>query len=65
MLHSSEFMPGGSPSFPTAEAIEKLYRDMEKLFAAAAPFFRGATLTEYAAALEKCGPRGESAKGSE
>ena len=63
MLHSSEFMPGGSPTFATAEAIENLYRDLEKLFAAAAPFFRGATLGEYAATLpakQKLEPDGQS-----
>ena len=51
MLHSSEFMPGGSPTFTTAEDIEELYRDMEKLFSAAARYFSGATLTEYSSRL--------------
>jgi hypothetical protein len=46
MLHSSEFMPNGSPTFRTSESIEALYGDLEQLFAAAAAF-RGATLTEF------------------
>jgi hypothetical protein len=32
MLHSSELMPGGSPTFKTLEDVEKLYADMESLF---------------------------------
>ncbi|NIG98572.1 MAG: deacetylase [Serratia symbiotica] len=32
MLHSSEFMPGGSPTFKTEQDIEGLYRDLEQLF---------------------------------
>jgi hypothetical protein len=49
MLHSSEFMPGGSPTFRTAESIERLYRDLETLFARAAALgFRGRTLTGFA-----------------
>jgi hypothetical protein len=47
MLHSSEFMPGGSPTFPTDDSIERLYGDLRKLFAAAANNFRGATLSEF------------------
>jgi hypothetical protein len=47
MLHSSELMPGGSPSFPGDAEIEKLYENLDVLFAAAATGFRGATLSEY------------------
>jgi hypothetical protein len=47
MLHSSEFMPGGSPTFPTKESIESLYDDMEAVFSAAARDFEGLTLKEY------------------
>jgi hypothetical protein len=47
MLHSSEFMAGGSPTFRTKESIERLYRDMEHLFSRAARSFRGATLSEF------------------
>ena len=32
MLHSSELMPGGSPTFQTKESIELLYQDIECLF---------------------------------
>ena len=49
-LHSSELMPGGSPTFGTEQSIERLYRDLERLFAAAAEYgFRGATLAEFRA----------------
>jgi len=47
MLHSSEFMPGGSPTFPTDESIENLYRHLEVLFQRAATNFVGATLSEF------------------
>ena len=47
MLHSSEFMPGGSPTFPTEASIERLYRDLKELFGAAARSFVGATLAEF------------------
>lgn len=48
MLHSSEFMPGGSPTFNTATKIETLYVHLEKLFASAVEGFSGGTLSEYA-----------------
>ena len=47
MLHSSELMPGCSPTFPTAEHIEKLYADLESLFKYATTRYEGATLAEY------------------
>lgn len=47
MLHSSELMPGGSPTFRSAASIEKLYEDLEALFEAAAGHFRGAALCEF------------------
>ncbi|MCL2310020.1 MAG: deacetylase [Proteobacteria bacterium] len=47
MLHSSEFMPGGSPTFQTAAHIEKLYADLETLFSWLATRCQGATLEEY------------------
>ncbi len=50
MLHSSELMPGASPSFPTEQDIENLYRDLDALFAAAGAF-EGATLREHHARL--------------
>lgn len=46
-LHSSELMPGGSPTFRTTESIENLYRDLEQLFSRAAASFVGATLSEF------------------
>ena len=48
MLHSSEFMPKGSPTFPTEESIEKLYCDLEVLFKMASTKYVGVTLSEYA-----------------
>ncbi len=51
ILHSSEFMPGGSPVLPTAASIERLYAHLEILFTAIAAHFRGATLSEYAAGV--------------
>jgi hypothetical protein len=47
-LHSSEFMPGGSPTFRSPASIESLYRDMEALFSDIAAHFRGSGLTDYA-----------------
>jgi len=50
MLHSSEFMPGGSPAFPDDAAIEQLYDDLEAVFSSAASCFQGATLSDFRAA---------------
>lgn len=50
MIHSSEFMPGGSPNFPTASAVDRLFDDMEALFETATRLCRPATLTEFALA---------------
>jgi len=47
MLHSSEFMPEGSPIFPDAYSIDKLYNDIEALFEAASNQYVGMTLAEY------------------
>ena len=33
MIHSSELMPGGSPTFRTVEKIDKLYKQLDVLFA--------------------------------
>ncbi len=49
ILHSSEFMPGGSPVFASEAQIERLYEHLEVLFAATAGRFTGMTLQEYAA----------------
>lgn len=48
MLHSSEFMPGGSPTFETEEDIERLYGELDELFSEISRLFDGATLSEYA-----------------
>lgn len=48
MLHSSEFMPGGSPTFVTKSQIEKLYDDLEELFSEVAQHFEGMTLSGFA-----------------
>jgi hypothetical protein len=47
MLHSSELMPGGSPTFVTAPDVERLYRDLKKLFEFICGTFTAATLKEY------------------
>ncbi|MBI6548048.1 polysaccharide deacetylase family protein [Xenorhabdus lircayensis] len=47
MLHSSEFMPGGSPTFKNEGQIEQLYQDLEGLFEFLKPLVRGMTLAEY------------------
>ncbi|PHM72726.1 polysaccharide deacetylase family protein [Xenorhabdus kozodoii] len=47
MLHSSEFMPGGSPTFKDEEQIELLYQDLEELFNFLKPLVQGMTLVEY------------------
>jgi hypothetical protein len=47
MLHSSELMPGGSPTFRDEKAIDRLYGDLRALFALAAKTCRPATLTEF------------------
>ncbi|WP_130832720.1 polysaccharide deacetylase family protein [[Erwinia] mediterraneensis] len=47
MLHSSEFMPDGSPTFKNESDIERLYEDLEQLFSWLAPRFKGQTLAEF------------------
>ncbi len=47
MLHSSEFMPDGSPTFKNESDIERLYEDLEALFEWLSPRFTGKTLAEY------------------
>ena len=51
-IHSSELMPGGSPSFSTEAEVERLFDRLEALFEAAAQHrLRAATLAEYRAAF--------------
>lgn len=47
MIHSSELMKKGSPNFETEEAIEKLYGDMDALFAYATKSYEGASVKDY------------------
>jgi hypothetical protein len=47
MLHSSELMPGGSPTFQTQRDIEALYDDLEALLGEATGAFYGQTLSEF------------------
>lgn len=48
MLHSSEMMPGGSPSFPDKKSIEEMYNCVEKLFAyAKQKGYLGYRLSDY------------------
>jgi hypothetical protein len=47
MLHSSELMPGGSPTFKTIKSIECLYRDLEIIFNKIAENFKGITIKDY------------------
>jgi peptidoglycan/xylan/chitin deacetylase (PgdA/CDA1 family) len=55
MLHSSELMPGGSPTCPQAEDVEALYRDLDAFFAVAARACRGRTLTEVSREARESG----------
>lgn len=47
MLHSSELMPGGSPTFKDAEAVEVLYVKLQVLFDVIKDSYEGCTLEEY------------------
>ena len=47
MLHSSEFMPDGSPTFKNEADIEQLYQHLDALFAWLQPQTQGMTLAEY------------------
>ena len=47
MIHSSELMPGGSPTFKDAKSIEQLYKDLEVLFRNIARDYKGITLRDY------------------
>jgi hypothetical protein len=52
MLHSSEFMPGGSPNFKTGESIENLFGDIECIFEMLkTKSFVGVGLTDYSKAV--------------
>lgn len=47
MLHSSELMPGGSPSFQSVPDIDRLYAHLELLFEDLSTWCRGMTLGEF------------------
>lgn len=47
MIHSSELMPGGSPTCTNETSIEKLYDEIEELFQYGVKTFKGRTLYEY------------------
>ncbi len=64
ILHSSEFMPGGSPRFPDERSIEKLYEDLEALFEAASRLFVGATLQEFHRDYSRSYPNPATTSGS-
>ncbi|KAB8310524.1 deacetylase [Erwinia endophytica] len=49
MLHSSEFMPDGSPTFKNEADIDRLYDDLDTLFSWLHTRTQGMTLAEYAA----------------
>jgi hypothetical protein len=46
-LHSSELMPGGSPTFRSSADIERLYERLEILFEEVSTWCRGMTLKEF------------------
>ncbi len=48
MIHSSELMPGGSPTFQTEGGIEILYEHLEIIFKEIAKSYIGIGLEEYA-----------------
>lgn len=47
IVHSSELMPGGSPSFGSASDIDRLYEHLEILFGDLSTWCRGMTLNEF------------------
>lgn len=51
MIHSSELMPGGSPTFKTEESIERLYEHMLILFTEIRKNFEGETIRDFSAQL--------------
>lgn len=52
MIHSSELMPGGSPSFPDETSINALYHSLEIFFEAISDDYIGMTIGDYAASLD-------------
>lgn len=54
MLHSSELMPGGSPTFKTEGGIELLYQHLEVIFNEIARKYTGVGVEEYALRVKMC-----------
>lgn len=48
MIHSSELMPGGSPTFKNNEEIEELYKMIDIIFERIRESYIGVTLAQYA-----------------
>ncbi|MBU5477604.1 hypothetical protein KQI69_00095 [Eubacterium sp. MSJ-13] len=48
MLHSSELMPGGSPTFKNTRDIERLYDNLENLFKSISEKYIGISLSDFA-----------------
>lgn len=48
MIHSSELMPGGSPTFKNARSIEKMYYHLETVFDRISSSYKGISLEKYA-----------------
>lgn len=53
MLHSSELMPGGSPTFKSTNDIERLYNDLENLFDFVSKKYVGISLSNFAKKYQK------------
>lgn len=58
MLHSSELMPGGSPTFKTEGGIEILYEHLEIIFREIAAVYTGVGVEEYAYMIRRSGDGG-------
>lgn len=54
MLHSSEMMPGGSPTFKTEGGIEILYQHLEIIFNEISKNYIGVGVEEYACKVNMC-----------
>ena len=48
MIHSSELMPGGSPTFRSKESIERMYAHLEIVFERIGNLYNGISLSGYA-----------------
>ena len=59
-LHSSELMPGGSPTFRRASDIERLYEDLEILFEELSTWCSGITLKAFHARFSESTRRAAS-----